>query len=243
MNITSAYDHAPIEVLIGTYIFFASCAFCFVFVGYVHPEHPSVPCKQPSYAEKYYEAFVAFPMDELEKDQMKSLNKKYVKEHTDKGTVIMCYDYDNEAFHFWCDNSIPFQSLDAVAQLYTMVYICKAICVDYKAEYEKESMKQQKPQVTLPPPKVMDGPFATFKSYKCIQSNRKKKVVIPEKCNHFRKCGTIREWEIQEHHTYNWCPSEISDTGTVWCETPVEPPSNPGTLTYSEWIHKKDKTV
>lgn len=242
MNITSAYYHAPLEVSTGTYIFFASCAFCFVFLGYIHQEHPSVPCEHPHYANTYYESFRECPPHELEENEIKSLDTKYVKEDTDKGTVIMCYNYDNDTFKYWSDNSIPFKSLDAVAQLYSLVYRCKAICVDYKAEYEKELVKQQKRQVTPSAPIVMDGPFAKFKSYKSIQSNRKKKIIIPEKCNHFRKCGRIYEWEKNEH-TYHWSQVDISDTGMAWCKTLVETPSNSGTLTYAEWMNKKDKMV
>lgn len=243
MNITNAYDHAPMTVLTGTCIFYASCVFCFAIIGCVRQEQPPlVPFKQPQYAEKYYEAFEEFPLDELEEDQMKSLNKKYVKEDTDKGTVIMCYDYDSEAFHFWSDNTIQFQSLDAVAQLYTMVYSCKAICVNYKAEYEKEVVKQQQPQKAPQIPITEDGPFATFKSYNTTYSKKNKKVIIPEKCNHFRKCGTIKELETREQ-ICNWSPTCISDSGRLWCKSSLETVTTTGTLTYKEWADRKDKML
>lgn len=243
MNITTTYNYVPIEVFAGTCIFYASCAFFFVCIGYIHQEQPPlVTFKPPQYAEKYYEAFEEFPLDELEEDQMKSLHKKYVKEDTDKGTVIMCYDYASEAFHFWSDNTIPFQSLDAVAQLYTMVYWCKAICVNYKAEYEKEVVKQQQEEESPQIPITEDGPFATFKSYNTNYSKKNKKVIIPEKCNHFRKCGTIKELETREQIS-NWSPTDISDSARMWCKSALETVTTTETLTYKEWAARKDKML
>lgn len=228
-----------IDVLTGSYILMASWICC-VIIGCIRREQPPSPPKELPYAKKYYMAFKQFLAETPNEELIKSLNEMYLKEDTDKGTVIMCYNLTTEAFHYWSDNDIPFVSLDAVAQLYSMVHHCKALCVDYKAEYNKAHSQQK--DISLKPTKVLEGPFATFKSYK---TKPKKHVVIPEKSNHFRKCGTIAVWNTQANKNTpgRWVATDHGDTGMVWNKHLTETLSNEKTLTYTDWVSRKDKKV
>lgn len=239
MNVTIA--DTPMSDLTCSYILMAATwVFCFVIVGCYHEEQPATPPDELPYAEKYYMAFQQFPLEELDEERIKSLNEMYVKEETDKGTVIMCYNSPTEAFHYWCDHDISFASLDSVAQLYSLLYDCKALCVDYKAECIKA--REHQTDIPTKPTKVLEGPFATFKSYK---TNRKPYAIIPEKSNHFRKCGTISVWntQTQKHAPVQWSATSASDTGRIWQKEPIEVERSADILTYNEWVSRKDKNV
>lgn len=252
MNNTIDYYNDSIDVITGSYIILASCIFCFVIVGCVHKDKHDVSSSQEetNYAEKYYELYKEFPLSELDKTHLNSLSREYIKEKTDKGTVIMCYNNSTSAFHFWSDTNIPYTSLDATAQLYSIVYNCKSICVDYKEEYEKASIKYAIDTDTdidkTKLPKKIDGPFATFKSYNTIKTTSKhRRVIVPENCNHFRKCGTLNVWDSQEQikSPGGWSPSCISDTALKWSVTNTPSVDVTERITYSAWASRKDKKV
>jgi len=254
MNNTIGYYNDTMDVMTGSYILVASWIFCFVIVGCVHKDTRVVSSSQEetNYAEKYYEMYKEIPLSELEETRVKSLSGEYIKEETDKGTVIMCYNSSTSAFHFWSDVNIPYTSLDAAAQLYSIVHKCKSICVDYKEEYEKASEKHTTDTDTdmdkTNLPKKLDGPFATFKSYNTIKPTSKNKtVIIPENCNHFRKCGTLNVWDSQEQikSPGSWSPSFISDTAMKWCKQIMDTStvSHREPLTYSAWMTSKYKKV
>lgn len=247
MNVTIVDE--SMDVLTGSYILMASWVFCFVIIGCVHRDQPPPPIlpQEIPYAEKYYMAFQQFPVEKLDEERIKSLEGMYVKEETDKGTVIMCYNSTTEAFHYWSDNDISFASLDAVAQLYSLVHNCKALCTDYNTEYNKarDMQHEQQTNIKLTPTKVLDGPYATFKSYKTTRVKRNQRAIIPEKTNHFRKCGTLAVWDTQsqKHTPGQWSATSVSDTGRVLHKHITENQCNSETLTYTDWVSRKDKKV
>lgn len=232
----------PMCGLTCSYILMAATwVFCFVIVGCFHDEQPPTPPDELPYAETYYMAFKQFPAENMDEDLIKSLKELYVKEETDKGPVIMCYNSTTEAFHYWSDHDISFASLDAVAQLYSMVHNCKIVCVDYKAECIKA--REQRKDIPPKPKKVLEGPFATFKSYKTTKTKRNSYAVIPEKSNHFRKCGTLAVWDTQTQTSEpgQWSATSVSDTGMIWHKQLIEVERS--SLTYMDWISRKDKKV
>jgi hypothetical protein len=136
-----------------------------------------------------------------------------------------------------------------------MVHNCKAICIDYQEEYEKAKLKHVQSVVLNTPTveKEQSGPFAKFKSYNTKQRKvTHKRVIVPEQCNHFRKCGTLNVWKSQDHASTlegQWSACNISDTGMVWHKLSSSDNDFPKkldtnqSLTYREWQSCKYKTA
>lgn len=166
------------------------------------------PCFQETeeelpYEQKYYEEFSYLEERELEDDEISALKEKFVCETTPVGDVIICYNKDQESFDVWHDDrNISFMVLDAVAQHYTIEHDVKAICVDYKQEFDKavEKMKEAKEKKETKEDnkeeKKSDSVFANFKDYN-VASEKSKSVdnrIVTDKCNRFRRVGNIKEW-------------------------------------------------
>lgn len=159
------------------------------------------------YEQKYYEDFSYLEERELEDDEISGLKEKFVCETTPFGDVIICYNNDQESFDVWHDDrNIPFMVLDAVAQHYAIEHDVKAICVDYKHEYDQAvaKMKKAKEQKESNDDdkkenkegKQSDSVFANFKDYN-VASEKSKSVdnkIVTDKCNRFRRVGDIKEW-------------------------------------------------
>ena len=164
------------------------------------------PEEEIPYEQKYYEDFSEMEDRDLDDEEISGLKKKFVCETTPNGDVIICYNKDQESFDVWHDRSIPFMVLDAVAQHYAIEHDVKAICVDYKHEFDqsvakmkesnekKESIDEDKEENKEG--KKSDGVFAKFKVYN-VASEKSKSVVnkiVTDKCNRFRRAGDIKEW-------------------------------------------------
>lgn len=227
-------------------IVFAGClTSCFIFflITMINtagvPEDTTIP-----YESKYYDAFVELEHDTMTDDDKNQLINNYMKEFTDDDyIIIMNYCFRDEAFHYWGEYNIPFSILDSVAQLYSIENKCKSICVDYRAEIEKasEKLKENKThQKECIKRNNQTTPFASFKKYN-MKTNRatKNNSIIPEKCNHFRRKGTIDEWIISNGSSVKWISSINSETAKTYvrikdADTILQP------ITYAEWKLKEN---
>ena len=69
------------------------------------------------------------------KDKMKS----YLNEYTPNGNVIMRYNYETEAFDFWCDDkNIKYSYLETVARKYVSIFNCRELYIDRSENIEKQ---------------------------------------------------------------------------------------------------------
>ena len=191
-----------------------------------------------SSGSKYYADFLELSEDCISDIDKKRLESSYIKETTDDGeTIIMNYSSDYEAFNYWGNSNISFNVLDSLAQLYAIENKCKSVCIDYKEEIEKavdkmEERKTIQENIVLDPPHA-NSPFASFKKYNMSTSRAIKNStsIIPEKCNHFRRKGSITEWDLSNG---KWVNSINSETSKTWVIVPEEPvPAH--SFSYDEW--------
>ena len=147
-------------------------------------------------------------------EELKELRENIVHLETPNGEVIMFYDYENEAFHYYSDSKThTFKALETVARKYALNYDCKALYHDMdkeleelkekaeaenaeaeKAEAEKaESEKAEKVEAEEPDSGGWN-PFASFKNYK-TETKEKKKPEIKKKINKFKHLGRLDEYK------------------------------------------------
>jgi len=178
----------------------------FISVAYFVYEQPEYDERELSYEEQYYDEFCDMEIEELSDDRLKELSEIYIKEQTPNGEVIMCYYSENQHFKYWCnDKNIKFLILDAVAHKYAIDNNAKAICVNYKEEYEKavEAAKTDYNNMKNKPVEKEDKTpsiFAKFKSYNTANKKTSRVStnhisILTEKCNRFKLCGSIENWE------------------------------------------------
>ena len=165
-----------------------------------------------TYEEKYREEFEELEKKELSDEELKRLSEVYLREETPNGEVVLCYSNDTEAYHYWCDDkSIKFLTLDAVAHKYAIENDCKAVCVNYKEEYERARDKVLKHledkkngveeiEEEIEEEKEVKSVFAKFKSYNTVNKettsdDKNKESIQVEKCNKFRYKGKLSEWD------------------------------------------------
>jgi hypothetical protein len=157
------------------------------------------------YEQKYYEEFCDLEERELNDDELSKLKDTFVCETTPDGDVIICYNKESESFDVWHDDrNIAFLVLDAVAQHYSIEHDVKNICVNYKEEYDKaiEIFNENKKKDTTDTTDTTDNEnesddvFANFKSYNKASDKSKttENRIVPEKCNRFRRVGSIKDW-------------------------------------------------
>lgn len=167
------------------------------------------------YENKYYDKFEELESVDLEEDAVKSLKNNVLYEMTPKGRVIIYYDFEKEAFIYYCDTKdVPYLYLETVARKYALTYHCKKIVFDIKKELElaKETNdgsgngigngSGNKNIVDVKEDKL----FATFKNY-----NRKgsggskvmnKKFVLRQNANRYSYNGKVNEFPIIKRNEY-----------------------------------------
>lgn len=226
--------------------FLASC-FIIFFVTMTttagSPEDTTIP-----YASKYYDAFTELENDTMTDDEKIQLRNIYMKEITDDDyNIIISYSFHDETFHYWGENNIPFSTLDSAAQLYAIENKCKSICVDYRGEIDKasekldEDKKQQEENEKIIGKNerdASDSPFASFKKYNMTTSRAAKNTsIIPEKCNHFRRKGTMDEWVITNGSSNKWINSINSETAKTLLHN-IDDSVILQPVTYADWKSK-----
>ena len=150
-------------------------------------------------------------------DELKEFRENNVHLETPNGEVIMFYDYENEAFHYYSDSKThTFKALETVARKYALNYDCKALYHDMdkeleelkekneaeikaeaeKAEAEKaeaEKAEAEKAEAEEEPDSGSWNPFASFRNYK-TETKEKKKPEIKNKINKFKYLGRLEDY-------------------------------------------------
>jgi len=193
------------------------------------------------YKSKYYDEFLELDHEDLNDDKKKLLEESFIKHLTeDEITIIMNYSFINETFQYWCDNNISFHVLDSLAQLYAIEYNCKSVCVDYKKELEKlkdevEKENENETEKQQDNDNTKSSPFATFKSYNKttdrVTKNLNRKNAVPESCNHFRRKGSLNDFNCSNGKWVNSIKDEYTE---IWIDLP-KTPDKTETCSYSEW--------
>ena len=163
---------------------------------------PPKKAPKPPYEQKYYEEFCDLEERDLDDGELTKLKDTFVCETTPHGDVIICYDKERESFEVWHDDrNIPFLVLDAVAQHYSIEQDAKKICVNYKEEFDKavemlNKSKEEKEEEKEKEDEKSDDVFANFKGYNKAsdKSKTQENKIVPEKCNRFRRVGSIKDW-------------------------------------------------
>ena len=102
------------------------------------------------YLFEYLDEFNDLSDNILNRDYLKNLKFKYIKQDTPKGNVLMNYDYDNESFDYYTksSNNIPFNYLDVVSRIYCVKYDCKKLYHDnydnLNPEYFEKNGQEEK---------------------------------------------------------------------------------------------------
>mgnify|MGYP006147675327 CR=1 FL=1 len=148
-------------------------------------------------------------------DELTEFRENKVHLETPNGDVIMFYDYENCAFHYYSDSKThTFKALETVARKFVLNYDCKALYHDMDKELkelkdnfedkkaEQEKAEQEKAESTAnTEPEKNDkcgwNPFASFKNYK-IETKENKKPEIKEKINKFKYIGRLDEYNIEK---------------------------------------------
>lgn len=220
------FDYAT-NLLVGLGCTIAGCALGFAFVG-IFVWHPAVKQLEEeqeedekttrAYERGYLKELENLEDRELSQEELESLRIECLREDTPSGEVIMTYHSDTESFHYWTDRTIPFKTLDAVARKYSVENNCKAVCVNYKKEWErakaaaiakKEADEKAREDAKNAEDKDEDkteetkSVYAKFKSYnggthelnKKASIKRRRYRIDTEKCNRFTFKGRLSEWK------------------------------------------------
>lgn len=149
---------------------------------------------------------------ELSVEELKALVGKLVEDETPYGKVIMTYNHEYESYWYYSDNkNIPYMTLDVLARQFAVKYDCKAICVNYKEEWEKSkaaalSQKEQdkKDEKEKKEKKENDtgkrDVFANFKSYNTNQKRtdsikRRRYRIMTDRSNRFSHKGMLEDYK------------------------------------------------
>ena len=98
------------------------------------------------FENQYLEEWNEMKDSEIDKEKLKELIDNYITVDTPKGTVIMCYDVDNESFNYWSNNkdNISYSILDVVARQYSVLKGYKRIFINIDEELDIVKDKIQK---------------------------------------------------------------------------------------------------
>ena len=139
--------------------------------------------------------------EEFTEDELKELRESNIYIETPNGNVIMFYDYENEAFHYYCDSKThTYKALETVARKYVLDYDCKALYHDMdkelnelKEKAEAEKAEAEKAEAEKAPDSVGWNPFANFRNYK-IETKENNKPDIKKKINKFKYLGRLEDY-------------------------------------------------
>ena len=141
---------------------------------------------------------------EFTEDELKELRESNIYIETPNGNVIMFYDYENEAFHYYSDSKThTFKALETVARKYVLDYDCKALYHDMDKELnelkekaekaEEEKAEEEKAEAEKEPDSGGWNPFANFRNYK-IETKEDNKPDIKKKINKFKYLGRLEDY-------------------------------------------------
>lgn len=156
---------------------------------------------------------------EMLKDINNPLEKQWktrlLFETTPRGNIIMFYDPYKLGFAYYCDQSLPYDIINAVAMKYVVVFQCQEFFMDEHIVPENKPspllklFEEDKPEKPLETKiekedmeKIKSGPFAKFKNYNKVSSKvteNKKTSDKPEKQkerNRFINLGKICNFKL-----------------------------------------------
>jgi hypothetical protein len=139
-------------------------------------------------------------------------------ETTPRGNIIMFYDPYKLGFAYYCDQSLPYDIINAVAMKYVVVFQCQEFFMDeHIVPQDKPSpllklVEEDKPEKTLDTKnekedmeKIKSGPFAKFKNYNKVSSkvsenkknaNKSEKLEKQKERNRFINLGKICNFKL-----------------------------------------------
>lgn len=175
---------------------------------------------EPEYTNKITMNFNIHPVYYSKKqfqEMLKDINNPFEKEWktrllfetTPRGNIIMFYDSYKLGFAYYCDQSLPYDIINAVAMKYVVVFQCQHFFMDeHIVPEDKRSpllklFEEDKPEKPLDEKgdieKMKSGPFAKFKNYNKVSSKvseNKKASEKQKECNRFINLGKICNFKL-----------------------------------------------
>jgi len=163
-----------------------------------------------NYEQQHFDALEALTDRALTPEDLKqAISGQYLTEETPKGVVVMSYNVDSGSFEYYTDKfgDMSYETLDTVARMFTVIYDCKQICVNYRAEvengktkmlsdieYDKLIAENREKNIKEQEQRSV---FASFKSYNKKTGNNvsKKYFVITENANRFKYKGKLSDYQ------------------------------------------------
>jgi hypothetical protein len=160
---------------------------------------------------------------EMLKDINNPLEKQWktrlLFETTPRGNIIMFYDPYKLGFAYYCDQSLPYDIINAVAMKYVVVFQCQDFFMDeHIVPQDKPSpllklVEEDKPEKSLEEANnekldkeiLKSGPFAKFKNYNKVSSkvsenkknaNKSEKLEKQKERNRFINLGKICNFKL-----------------------------------------------
>jgi hypothetical protein len=123
-------------ILMGFFMGFAVVGL-FIYTPPVNDEEDEVIYDaEAEYINKYFDELDEMEDADLDKDTLIELRNLFLCETTPRGDIVMTYNSDTQSFWYWSDNkNITYSMLDAAARKFAIDYNCKAVCVNYKSEF------------------------------------------------------------------------------------------------------------
>lgn len=161
------------------------------------------------YSKKQFQEMLKDVNNPLEKEW----KKRILFETTPRGNIIMFYDSYKLGFAYYCDQSLPYDIINAVAMKYVVVFQCQEFFMDEhivpenkpspllklfeedKSEKPLEETKNEKGDIE----KMKSGPFAKFKNYNKVSSKvseNKKGLEKQKERNRFINLGKICNFKL-----------------------------------------------
>ena len=139
-----------------------------------------------------------YPLSTLVEETEENRLYKRVEEMTPEGHVYMTYDEPSNTFFYWSEKAIAYKYLDVVARKFVIVYDCKEVYVNLFREIINSALKEKEKEKEE---EKMDGPYATFKTYKPKKMYRP----LKEKVNQYKHVGKWKEPEpIKEYKSSSY---------------------------------------
>jgi len=152
-----------------------------------------------NYPYKYEDDFEQLENIVLDNEFLKNIKDCFVSDETPGGEIIMSYDYDDDLFFYYSNNTnIQYRFLDTVAMKYVIANNCKSIYKFMKEELiniqnDKEKEKEKEKENEKEKEKESNNLFVNFKKYNKKASNDINK--IKQNLNKFKRMGNLMEYE------------------------------------------------
>ena len=135
---------------------------------------------------------------EIPKEELENLREKTISITSPNGDIIMYYDSENEAFHYYCDTkNLTYGTLEHVARRYVLEYDCKCLYIDMDKEMERLKMEAEEMESAknkLEEKEKEEPTYSVFAIFKNYKTDEKKNVPkIKKQANRFKYLGKIKD--------------------------------------------------